>query len=874
VTTLRRRTPRDALAATLLAAVLASPPAAGQAFQPPSSGFSPPGTFPYGAPLQGKRIVVSPGHGWEGGTDGAYQRDRWKWSVCGTCEGIVEDLYTAETCADHLVPLLRQAGAIVQVAREQDRQARETIVDDGDPGYREEGPWRAGATAGLGWAGGYRTLFAPEGGSAAFTVLVPAEGDWWLQARWAAGANRCPDTRIRVFHGDLASVFTVDQRTDGTTWNYLARLHFPAGPATVVVEAPAEGDCYVIADAVRVGGGTDAAAALPRWKMSAEEWLAFDAAQGVAGIGDVTVRPAWAEALGADLYLSLHANAGGTSTTSGTSSYRYNCGTDARWEPLDPAACDDPEGSAALQYAVQQRIVDDLRDGWDPAWQDGGRLVANFGEVRVLDTMPGVLVESAFFDGTDTPPGGRYPDNRALHDPRFRYVLARAIVRAVVRIVSPGAEVQAEPPTHLALRNAGGGVLRATWRAAEGARGYRVYVARGGRNFDGGTVVEGTSLDLPAGEAGVPAFVRVSSLNGGGESRASGAVGALARTDGGPADLVVVDAFERQDAWVREDGNHRDYVVEHGLAVAAAGGWAFDGADQDAVAEGDVALSAYRAADFILGRESSEHETFSDARQAQVAAFLDGGGCLLASGTEIAWDLGALGSPADQAFLAGRLGASLEEDDAGVWRVEGEAGSPFEGLATLHLDDGTGPTYAARFCDVLHPEGAARVLLRYSDGGVAAVGLQGPAGLAMLLGFPVETVLDLAARADLVGRVLAACGRPSPPVEPGPEAAEASPEAHPEWGHDLPSFPEWPEGTDVPGDRPAVDDPSPPGDTGPADSLSEGTSTDEAPGRRGGGCTAGNGGGRGPAGAALAAALLLAMRGRVRRRKGAGDGRT
>ncbi|HOU54941.1 MAG TPA: hypothetical protein PLQ97_13515 [Myxococcota bacterium] len=732
--------------------------AAAQPFQPPSSVFSGPDAFPYGSALQGLRVVVSPGHGWEG-ADGGFQRSRWKWSLCGSCEGIVEDLYNLEVCSDHLVPLLRQAGAEVLVAREIDRQEAEVLVDDGDPGYREVGPWRDGTTTGLGWNGGYRTLLASQGGSAAFSLLVPREGDYWVQVRWAAGTNRCGAVTYRFFFGEMSRDFVVDQRRNGSTWVHLARLHLPQGEATMTVEAPERGNCYVIADAVRLGGGMAPASGLPWWQMSARDWITWDGHPGLSEYGDVTVRPAYAEAMDGQVYLAMHANAGGTTTTSGTSTYRFNCLTDVQWAPLDPKQCDDPAGSAALQAAVQGRIVGDLRQGWDPAWQDDGKLVANFGELRVLEDIPGVLVESAFFDGTETPPGGRYPDNRSLHDPRFRYILARAYVRGLVETFAPGAVLPpADGPDHMMVRQVAPGRLQASWRPVEGARGYRVYLAWGGRVFDSGTVTDRTFLDIEADAEGRPVVVRVTALNAGGESRASGAVAARATADQSTARVLLVDAYDRQDAWVREDQNHRDSLVEHALAIADLGSeWGFDGAQDEALLDGDVDLGAYRVTIWNVGRESVEHETFSDQAQGLVASFLRQGGCVLASGSEIGWDLDLQGGTTDRAFLHQWFGASLADDDAGSRKVVGVAGEVFDGIGEVSLGTAGDPTYDPAYPDAFEPMGMARAVIRYGNGQTAAVALEGLPGRSMLMGFPLETVRDREARGVLMGRFLDWC---------------------------------------------------------------------------------------------------------------------
>ena len=123
-----------------VAMVVLAAPARGQEFQPPYSGFSEPsGAFPFGAALDGLGVVVSAGHGWEGGTDGGFQRSRYQFDGCGSCDGITEDLYNAELVTDHLVPMLRGAGARVYVVRQPDRNQVALQIDDGDLAYGETG---------------------------------------------------------------------------------------------------------------------------------------------------------------------------------------------------------------------------------------------------------------------------------------------------------------------------------------------------------------------------------------------------------------------------------------------------------------------------------------------------------------------------------------------------------------------------------------------------------------------------------------------------------------------------------------------------------------------------------------------------------------
>lgn len=142
--------PAVALTTLTLASMLAAP-CLGQGFQPPYSGFSDQAAaFPYGAALSDLSIVVSAGHGWREGVNGEFQRKLFKFEGCGSCEGIIEDIFNAELVSDHLVPLLRQAGARVYVVRQLDKNPLFVEVDDGDEAFWEEGDWQAGTSTELG----------------------------------------------------------------------------------------------------------------------------------------------------------------------------------------------------------------------------------------------------------------------------------------------------------------------------------------------------------------------------------------------------------------------------------------------------------------------------------------------------------------------------------------------------------------------------------------------------------------------------------------------------------------------------------------------------------------------------------------------------
>lgn len=711
--------------------------------------------------LTGRRVVISPGHGyyWHSSLGWTTQRP--------VIDGLIEDVHTNEIVFDHVLPYLEGAGADVISCRARSRTTEERIVDNdqGAPAYTETGVWFTSASSG--WSGGsYR--FANTSGSttatASFRATLARSDRYPVYVHFRAGTNRAADARIEIDHAGGTAVRTLNQTRDGSRWVFVGEYPFRAGfPAVVRITNQSTSGSVVIADAVKFGDGMGsiarggATSGRPRWLEAARYHAQYFGApssvwDSVAGgqdnDDDVTCRPRYAEWWGADLYFSLHTNAGGGS---GTSSYIHDTAPTA--------------GSVSFQNALQARVVQDLRQLWDPAWIDRGRLSANFGELRLLSTMPGCLLELAFHDDL----GG---DIEAIHHPEFRRIAGRAIYRAIHSYLAPGTPWVLDPPTALVCRNDGAGGLRVQWAAVGGATGYRVRISTDGFAWSEPIAVSGTSFDLPALGHGSVRYARVSAVNAGGFGPESTPVGGCVAASG-QAPLLLVDGFDRRDRFVKELENPRAWIPRHGGAASAiaSAGFAFDGATNDAVSALLVALPPYRCVAWILGEESTADETFSATEQALVSFYLSGGGRLFFSGAEVGWDLDFRGNASDRAFYENVLGQNYLLDDAGVYQTAPRSSGPLAPLPALRFDDGSGGIYDVDYPDVIGPApgSAGQIVLSYSNGVGAAV--MRADGRVLGLGFPLEAVVDFGERVLLAERCLQAlCPLgldPLTPFQPG-----------------------------------------------------------------------------------------------------------
>ena len=313
-----------------------------------------------------------------------------------------------------------------------------------------------------------------------------------------------------------------------------------------------------------------------------------------------------------------------------------------------------------------------------------------------------------------------------------------------------------EAPTLTHVLAAESDAVEIAWSSSEGADAYLVWLSGDGRVWDrdDARLVTGQSHRAGLLPHGPDVFVRVTAVGEGGESDPSDVYGA--RSEEGTAQVLIVDGFDRWQAEPLADNplqaNH-DFAVAHALALSGAAIW--DSTTNEAVASGDIDLAQYDAVLWLLGEESTEHETFDAIEQERIADYLDAGGHLFVSGAEIGWDLVANGDPADAAFFSDVLRAGYIGDDAATWAVVGSGGA----AADLSLSGFFTPaTLVAEFADELAPGRDAVAIIDYVGGfgGTAAVASE----QVVLLGFPFETLDNPQSQAELMAGVLEAFGLP------------------------------------------------------------------------------------------------------------------
>ncbi|GLR16773.1 T9SS type A sorting domain-containing protein [Portibacter lacus] len=206
--------------------------------------------------------------------------------------------------------------------------------------------------------------------------------------------------------------------------------------------------------------------------------------------------------------------------------------------------------------------------------------------------------------------------------------------------------------------------------------------------------------------------------------------------------VLIVDGFDRISGSYKEASH--DFVTGYLIGLRNSQNLDISSLSHDKIAEDSTILSQYDLVVWFLGDNSTVDETFSTAEQGYVKAYLNNGGKLVVSGSELGWDLENKGSEDDKAFINQYLKAIYAGDgDISFTPASGIDSTIFEGLEIPF-----GVTYVEDYPDEFTPAEGATALLKYNaPGGNAAVGYRGlfPEGTVeggvITMGITLETAL-------------------------------------------------------------------------------------------------------------------------------------
>ncbi|RZL12785.1 MAG: N-acetylmuramoyl-L-alanine amidase, partial [Pedobacter sp.] len=314
------------------------------------------------------------------------------------------------------------------------------------------------------------------------------------------------------------------------------------------------------------------------------------------------------------------------------------------------------------------------------------------------------------------------------------------------------------PTLHYITGTAGSDAVNVAWKAntEPTLKGYRLYYALD-NDFNGWALAANestltpttTSVSLNPNQFLVPptttavhfklTAVVTNGVNPDVESAPSDVYSRTVNITTGPR-VLIVDAFDRVTDYKSKSHN---FAAIYFNTLRDNATMRINSTADEMIDAGTILLSDYDIVLWFNGDESGADKIFNGTNKAKVKTFLDNGGKLLITGSEIAYNLNrAAATEYDIPFLNNYLKATYVSDGATTdTPVSGVIGTPFAGV-TLNL----GENYLATYPDNISPYGGGTIILNYRPAGrfagIAYKGTFGSGttpGAVIFLGFPLET---------------------------------------------------------------------------------------------------------------------------------------
>lgn len=303
--------------------------------------------------------------------------------------------------------------------------------------------------------------------------------------------------------------------------------------------------------------------------------------------------------------------------------------------------------------------------------------------------------------------------------------------------------------------------LLITCKPVYGVQGYEVFLSTDGQNFQSAKESANNEIVIDSLKASTLYFVKLRTFNSHGNSPFSSVLVA-STTVGQP--MLLVDGFERND----QGNNTFAYLIRHGRAFFN-NGQTIASATNDALIQSVCSVDSFAIIDWMCGDESQADFTLNASEKEIVKDYLEKGGNLFISGSEIGYDLVELGSQDDRDFYTNYLKAEYV-DDAPLgkrktyYTLEGMTGTLFETAGIFDFDNGGYGTYDVDWPDAILPTEGAYLGLKFqnvdqSNGG-ACIYYQGTFGSSrnesriVYLTVPFETIVQESARNNLASIIV------------------------------------------------------------------------------------------------------------------------
>ena len=517
-----------------------------------------------------------------------------------------EDLFTQSIVVPYLIPMLENAGAVVFTPRERDWQKNEIIVDNdmgningaygenntrfewgsGMPGFCKTHPVYTDKQNPF-TEGTYRLIEATNNKRALSTAVwvpeVTESGNYAVYVSYKTLPNSVTDASYTVVHQGVATSYKVNQQMGGGTWVYLGTFYFDKGRNDqnyIYLSNLSSYRGVVTADAVRLGGGIsniarsdtlmqnpiqsgfarciEGARYSAQWSGFPYEVYSRTSTDDYSD--DIRVRSYVENYLARgsaylpgdsglnvplELSLAVHSDAG----------YRKDCSYVGTLGIYTTGFYENVTGAGLSRLTsrdfadiVMTQVTNDLSDTYG-SWNRRQLYDKNYGETRDPQ-FPAMILEMLSHQN--------WQDMRMAHDPTFKFTMARAIYKGVLKYLNNVHQnkdfcVQPLPVRNLsAIVNANNNEVRLSWLPTEDKlepsakpTHYIIYSSVGDKGYDNGILVSAdeTSVTLAI-QPKVLYKYKVCAVNAGGKSMSNQEVCAYLSSSASK-NVLMVDGFQR-----------------------------------------------------------------------------------------------------------------------------------------------------------------------------------------------------------------------------------------------------------------------------------------------------------------------------------------
>lgn len=289
-----------------------------------------------------------------------------------------------------------------------------------------------------------------------------------------------------------------------------------------------------------------------------------------------------------------------------------------------------------------------------------------------------------------------------------------------------------------------------------------VYISTDGINFNTNIIADSNIVIIDNLKGDTRYFINITAKNSYGFSPESEVLSAVTSSSNEPK-ILIVNGFDRASS-----GNTFNFIRQHSESIWD-NSYYYESATNDAVLDGLVNLEDYFAVDYILGDESTADETFSYLEQNLIKSYLQNGGNLFVSGSELAWDLDYKGSSSDKQFISNYLKIKYIADAPNnspqtYYQASLLVNTVFNDFSTINFDNGSHGSIDVKWPDVIQGTNGGKSFLTYegfdSSYGSAGIYYEGmfPSGTKIgkivCMGFPLETIYKAESRTALMGDIL------------------------------------------------------------------------------------------------------------------------